>query len=64
LDLKLFNYFFAPPSLAKPKSFEYWVPIPSGWVKLNSDAVILNGVGIGLGWVARDDQGHILDATI
>ena len=55
---------FALPSLTEPRSFEHWVPPPSGWVKLNCDAAILDGVGTGIGWVARDDQGHIVEAAV
>jgi len=53
-----------PPSLAEPRSFEHQVPPPSGWVKLNCDVAILDGVEIWIGWVARDDQGHILEAAV
>jgi len=55
---------FVLPSLPEPRSFEHWVPPPSGWVKLNCDAAILDGVGTGIGWVARDDQGHIIEAAV
>ena len=42
-------------------SFEQWAPPPPGWIKLNSDAAIVKEVSTGLGWVAHDHKGRILE---
>jgi len=46
------------------RSFEKWVPPPPGWIKVNSDAAIIKEVRIGLGWVACDHEGRILEAGV
>lgn len=36
----------------------------NGWVKLNSDAAILDRVGTGLGWVTHGDRGCSIEAAV
>uniref|UniRef100_A0A7C9EA03 RNase H type-1 domain-containing protein n=1 Tax=Opuntia streptacantha TaxID=393608 RepID=A0A7C9EA03_OPUST len=54
----------APSPLPSTFSFEKWQPPPSGWIKINTDAAIIKGVGTGLGWVARDCEGKVLVAGV
>ncbi|XP_074310502.1 uncharacterized protein LOC141646529 [Silene latifolia] len=37
-----------------------WRPPSSGWVKLNVDAVVKEGIGVGVGAVCRDSSGKVL----
>ncbi|XP_074298529.1 uncharacterized protein LOC141629422 [Silene latifolia] len=37
-----------------------WVVAPQGWVKVNVDAGVNTGEGVGVGAVCRDDEGRVL----
>jgi len=49
------------PVAGAPPSFDKWYPPPLGWVKINTDAAIFRELGVGLGWVACDHHGRILE---
>ena len=39
-------------------------PRPPGWFKVNTDPAILGDLGVGLGWVARDHHGNIVEMGV
>ena len=45
-------------------SFDKWYPPPPGWLKINTEAAILKDFGVGLGWVARDHHGNIVEMGV
>jgi len=45
-------------------SFEKWLPPPPGWIKINSNAATITKARTGLGWVARDHEGRILEVGV
>ncbi|XP_021715174.1 uncharacterized protein LOC110683133 [Chenopodium quinoa] len=47
-------------SCSRPKR---WLPPPCGTIKINTDVSLLNDGWVGLGVVARDDQGVVLFAA-
>uniref|UniRef100_A0A7C9CUA9 RNase H type-1 domain-containing protein n=1 Tax=Opuntia streptacantha TaxID=393608 RepID=A0A7C9CUA9_OPUST len=49
------------PHQSATHSFDSWFPPPSGYIKLNSDAAVIKGFGAGLGWVARDASGNVVE---
>ena len=55
---------FTPTIVTEPRSFECRERPTNWWVKLNSDAAILDRVGTGLRWVAHDDRGCIIEAAV
>jgi len=53
-----------PSPLPSTSSFEKWQRPPPEWIKINTDAAIIKGVGTRLGWVARDCERKVLVAGV
>jgi len=49
------------PHQSDTHSFDSWFPPPPGYIKINSDAAVIKGFGAGLGWVARDVRGNVVE---